>query len=121
MLEKIPFILRHLYTMLVVMFGWVFFRANSLETAFLYIKGMFVFSSEGMKVFRYSMNRQYWFLLIIGCILSIPHKKYAIIIKQHISERKFANLRDMLIMFIFVIAICYMTGTGFSPFLYFRF
>lgn len=40
-IESWPRILRHAYTLLAVMIGWVFFRADTLEQAWIYIAALF--------------------------------------------------------------------------------
>lgn len=120
-LDRCPMILKHLYTMAVVVFGWVFFRAESMKVALLYIKGMFDFSHNGRMIFHYNMNKQYWFFLIIGCILAIPYGGGRAAFNKLFSEKKYVYLGNIITMSIFLVALCYMIGTGFSPFLYFRF
>lgn len=41
LLKKVPSLISHIYTIIVVLVGWVFFRASSLEQAFVYLKSMF--------------------------------------------------------------------------------
>lgn len=117
-LEKIPRVLRHIYTMFIVLIGWVFFRADSLYDAINYIQGMFRLSGKDVIYFNYDMNRQYWFCILLGIVLAIPHTK----ISKKIQENKIlCVLSDVCVLIIFIIAISYMIGSGYSPFLYFRF
>lgn len=116
-LVKLPRAARHIYSLLVIMMGWVFFRADNLSAAFKYIKGMFIASGKDAANFRFIMNRQYWFFLIAGIFFSMPHPKIKVLAQNRATEL----MSDALLMAVFMIAICYMVGSGYSPFLYFRF
>lgn len=117
-LEKIPRVFRHFYAVIIVMIGWVFFRADNLTGAIQYIKGMCLSSGKDIENFCFIMNGQYWFCIIMGIIFSIPHPKLkSVIHKNSVTEL----VSDICILVVFVIAVCYMVGSGYSPFLYFRF
>jgi len=117
-LMKMPKAIRHVYSLLIIMIGWVFFRADDLHAALNYIKSMFTVSGKDMAHFTFIMNRQYGFLLIVGIFLSVPHPK----IKTLIHQNKLTELTlEGLLILVFILAICYMVGSGYSPFLYFRF
>lgn len=117
-LTKLPSMVRRVYSLLVIIIGWVFFRADSLGDAVSYIRGMFIVAGKDVANFQFIMNRQYWFFLAVGIFLSIPHPKIeALAQKNQITEL----LSDILVMVVFIVAICYMVGSGYSPFLYFRF
>lgn len=42
-MEKMPALIRHIYALLVVMVGWVFFQTETMEDAFIYLGKMFSF------------------------------------------------------------------------------
>lgn len=117
-LKKLPEFFQHFYTLLIVITGWVFFRADNLSSAFDYLKGMFHTSGRDFAYFQFVMNGQYWFCLIAGMIFAMPRVR----IKELLSKNagiKYIN--DVLMVLAFLLAICYMIGSGYSPFLYFRF
>lgn len=110
--------MRHVYSILIILIGWVFFRAETLTAAIRYIGGMFQIAGKDMANFVFVMNNKYWFFLIMGIFFSVPHPKMSAFFKKsNVTE----FIGDILIMAVFVIAICYMVGSGYSPFLYFRF
>lgn len=117
-LEKLPRAVRHLYALLVILIGWVLFRADSLGAAVGYLRGMFVPAGRDMANFAFIMNRQYWFFLIAGIVLSIPHPKLQASARGSAAARA---VSELLLVLVFGVAICYMVGSGYSPFLYFRF
>lgn len=117
-LKKIPSVFSHIYALFVILIGWVFFRADTLTAAIDYIKGMFTLSGSDWTNFRFILTREYWCLLIAGIIFSIPHSKIVEAInKSSIME----TIYQAIVMLIFLLAVCYMVGSSYSPFLYFRF
>lgn len=110
-----PRVFQHLYALIVIIIGWVFFRAETLTAAISYIKNMFRFTNRSYIDLVIEINKQYIFCIIIGIVFSVP-------IMQKI-EKKINNdfLGDICVSVLFIIAISYMLGSGFSPFLYFRF
>lgn len=117
-LDRCPAFLRHIYALFIILIGWVFFRADTLGNAFHYISGMFTWNAAALKDLIYVMNRQYWFCILAGCVLSTPiFRKW----NSWGTNRYGLAFQDATTIAIFIIAICYMVGTGFSPFLYFRF
>jgi len=118
-LERLPGWIRHLYTVLVVLAGWVLFRADSLSAALDYLKGMVVPGGADWQNFLLVMDRQYIFCIIMGIVLSIPIS--AKIRERMKNQSGWRWLGDGIIFLCFLMAVCYMVGSGFSPFLYFRF
>ncbi len=117
-LERIPVILQHIYALLIIMIGWVFFRAEDLNSAISYINGLFIPAGNDFVNFQYIMTAQYWFFIIVGIFFSIPWTKAV----TRMSSSKMGTLvYNVATLLVFYIAICYMVGSGYSPFLYFRF
>ena len=118
-LDRCPKAVRHLYTLLVVVIGWVFFRADSLGAAGAYIAGMFTPGEKDLVLLNYVMDGQYWFCIAAGILFSIP-----VFRKLARPKKENAFLRaayPVCVIAVFILAICYMVGSGYSPFLYFRF
>ena len=116
-LKKAPGWLRHLYTLLVVMIGWVFFRAENLPAAVSFLRGLVIPAGKDWAYFQFVMDRQFWVCLLAGAVLSVPWRGEG----KALQSRSRTVAGDFLTICLFVVAICYMMGSGFSPFLYFRF
>lgn len=117
LLEKLPTALQHLYALLVIVIGWVFFRAETLAQAIQYIIAMFTINQQSWIDCYAMLNKQYIFCLFLGLLFSIP-------VVQKLKEKfsgRLEFLYDIILIICFIIAISYMVGSGFSPFLYFRF
>lgn len=117
-LKSLPKVISHLYALIVIIFGWIFFRAESLMDALLYIKGMFTTSGRDLINLLYIVNNKSIFFLVVGILFCIPHTPISKFVKK---KPVLEFIQDVLILGVFAIAICYMLGSGYSPFLYFRF
>lgn len=121
-LEKNPFkILNHIYTMLVVLLGWVLFRAESISDALLLYRHMFSWQTEIYPLGLF-INAKVLFLLIcavLGCgILQrlFPRMKARLYNETEITAP------DILIMIVLVfLCTMYLVNNTYNPFIYFRF
>ena len=119
LLEKGPEWIGHIYTILIVVVGWVFFRAEDLPGAVAYLESMFTPGGNDMAVMNYVMDLQYWFCIGAGIIFSTPVLRKLLQPDHSGPVRRFVY--PVCVLLLFVTAICYMVGSGYSPFLYFRF
>ena len=116
-------ILGNIYTLLVVMIGWVFFRAENLEYALDFIERMFVFKS-GTNNYPYIFLNNYVFtVLFIGIIFSLPLRRF--ISRKVVSVVRNSGVRNVLkqsfFVAIFILALMELAQTTYNPFIYFRF
>lgn len=123
-LTKIPSFFGWLYTMLVVIIAWVFFRIESFPEAFKYSKLLFSFKSEGITLLENLDIEKIW-ILIIGVIFATPIYR---VLSQKINTSKniigqgvaFMKI-NILIPILFLMAIMVLCGSTYNPFIYFRF
>ena len=122
-LQKLPPFLQHLYAILLIMIGWVFFRADSLSAAISYLGGMLQLGNWNMELFLYKANREQQLFLLIGAIGCIPVKDILVkLVKKEPKQLARIEIVELIAGFIgFLLSIIYMTGSGFNPFIYFRF
>ena len=113
LLKKIPQPLQHFYALIVILLGWVLFRADNLPNACMYINNLFTINNHSFVDLLSIVNRKHIFCILVGIIFSIPWTNK--------SKLKSHFFYDIVIILIFIISIAYMLGNGFSPFLYFRF
>ena len=79
---------------------------------------MFILKENSIRQVIITMNNQYWFCLATGILFSMP---IALKVEGILESKKLGLIFDIMIVAIFVIAIAYLLGKRFSPFLYFRF
>ena len=121
----VPHLLRHLYTMLAVMVGWVLFRSPSLSFAGRYLAAMFGGSTVGLTdaVGSYLLQNGKLFLLV-GVIASLP-------IVPMLSRRLRAAGEGMQLaavwlkagctVLLFGVSLAVVIKSGYNPFIYFNF
>ncbi len=121
-LEKIPVVFQHLYTLLVVTIGWVFFRSDSTTQAFCYIKKLFSFSSGNQEVVwraELLLNSLVIVTFLLATFFSLPFAKKWL---ERNANHTFIQWGWMvLLIMIFVSSVVFINSSGYNPFIYFRF
>jgi alginate O-acetyltransferase complex protein AlgI len=114
---------RVLINYLVVLIGWVFFRAVTLEEAYTYIKRMFLFE---FKDFDALYDKELMFVLILAFVLAFSNLFKVGRVSQSFlySEKHLVGghiSMTLLTAILLLISIAYIVSSGFNPFIYFRF
>ncbi|GGA64848.1 MBOAT family O-acyltransferase [Ornithinibacillus halotolerans] len=127
-LAKLSTPLQHVYLIIIVMIGWVFFRADSFSYSFAYLKTMF-----GMNATRFVDGQaliyvnDYWMIFALGIIFSIPiipwlRKK---IISLTNYEKAIVPVLSITLpvvyMMLMVVCMILLVNSTYNPFIYFRF
>jgi alginate O-acetyltransferase complex protein AlgI len=133
-LERSPKPLRHLYALVVVLVGWVFFRASTIYTALSYLNNMagIKLSHDTAQTLTGAMNHQSAFALLVGLLLATPIcpciKTWAAGQLKHWPEgwRTAAHGAGAGVQFVAVLALlilstAWLAGGTYNPFIYFRF
>ena len=135
-LERLPRPVRHLYAMLVVMVGWVFFRAESLPQALSYLgqmvqPGRFAAPDAALSLL---LNAQTLAALAAGSLLAAPLLPALMQglrtpraepprpdLPGRLETRSVHALPIPLLAAGFALSIAILVGSTLNPFLYFRF
>ncbi len=121
-MKKIGRIPRIAITFVILMFGWIIFRAESFDYLWFFLRRMFSFQSAENAVW---LNPKFWTMLVFAMIFSF----WGIFKKAEswVDTLYFSPRNSILILFT-VIAILLLilneatiSSSGFSPFIYFRF
>lgn len=121
-LERVPTFIKHIYTMLLIVIGWVFFASPNLSFAMEYLKSMFGF---GNHVLMDSTGIYYLYtnaiMFVILGVCSTPIVKN--ILDRIVVKSKLGYVNGSLItyMVILFLATAYLVNETYNPFLYFRF
>lgn len=118
-IKNMPKILGHIYTLLVVMFGWVIFRAETLSDTFYYWKKLICFDFDNMYLFFVNINMYSIIILIISIILCMPIFRYFTVKYRECGA--FGLIENLICTILFFISIMYVSGSSFNPFIYFKF
>jgi len=118
-LERLPATVGRIYTMVLVIIGWVFFASADFGSAFSYIGSMLNITNIGFTdpVFLFRLM-SYWLVLLVAIIGAAPKVKIAFL--------KYADgtrwwIRPALALVAIIVCIAYLVDDTYNPFLYFRF
>jgi len=121
-LQLLPSFVQHCYTLLIVVTGWVFFRAENMGDAFLYLQKMFWFSEGNLALYSYldffHANIRTLFFLLIAIIFAMP---LYLTIYKFLESQKLVFVRLFFFLVLFAISIVYLGADSYNPFIYFRF
>ena len=116
---KVAFI-QHIYTLLIVIVGWVMFRADNLSIAIAYLKNMFGINSTKESLYRFSYYIDYNEILafIIATLCAMPIFKNFALPKKN----KYIHIAlNTWIMILFILSASSIAASTYNPFIYFRF
>ena len=121
-LERLPDLVKHVYTLLFVMIGWVLFFSPGMGEALAYIGAMIRIGAHGLADstgIYYLYN--YLILFVVSAICSAPYayKKFTQIVFGGSKGR--TALAMGAYMAIFLLSLAYLVNATYNPFLYFRF
>jgi len=134
LLEKLPRTVGHIYSLVVVLVGWVFFRADTLGQALYFLKTMFGVGNvtADINIVKEYFTPEFILISIIGIISST--RIFVIIgdslkkLIESVSGIKIFFIKDIAkftyiigIVIILLITLSYMATNSYSPFIYFRF
>ena len=117
--ENKPNYLRVMYTMFIVMIGWVFFASPDFGSAFKYIGSMFNILNFGFtdSVFLYRLA-SYWLILGAAILGFTPRVRVAF---AKLTSGKLHWLKPVMAFVAVVVCLAYLVDDTYNPFLYFRF
>jgi len=134
LLNFMPTAIQHLYVMLVVIVGWVFFRADTFGYALAYLGAMVNFSTPALynsQIFL-NLNTEFYVVLVIAVVGSAPVFQQLEKWTEEWSPTRPSVSRTLVggvisvtsvcfFGFVFLYAIASIMGGAYNPFLYFRF
>ena len=124
-LERTSPVIRHLYTMLVVVIGWAFFYFEDLANLKNFFKAIF-FQNGFSTLTEKTVALNYIAVIIVGIIASLPIAKvirrFALNISESKSGKIIVNITIILfVLFSLAVSTASLIGDSYNPFLYFRF
>ncbi|WP_419419974.1 MBOAT family O-acyltransferase [Legionella sp. D16C41] len=124
-ISRLPKILRHLYVLLAVIVGWVFFREDNIWQAFLFLKAMFLPHGFNLRIIDSHIHILLMIAYLVGIILAlgITEKiKDCIVTKYNkkliIGYKQLSMLMALIILFLATLPL---SNNSYNPFLYFKF
>ncbi len=123
LLNRLPRAVGRFYTMVVVIVGWVLFRADTLSVAWQYICSMFRFTDWGWIRAVSQLEGYSLLILVLGIVFSIPWvpKLKSKILAMDGGEVAVSLLGGTFSIVFLALSIFCLTGSDYNPFIYFRF
>jgi len=129
-LDRTPAIVRHLYVMIIVIVGWVFFRADNLTDGWQYLQSMFDIGQLQITAFDLAqvVTTEATLAFIVGGILATPIYRW-LTDKWHrfngvdsLHTALITRTPQLLILCcLFYLCALKMASSTYNPFIYFRF
>ncbi len=131
-LERLPAVVGHVYALLVVLIGWVFFRAADLNSAVMYLQKMTGLApSSGAVAYplSYFLNVELIGTLLIGFVLATPvYHRFQTVWRRLLTHMSTGFVQSAMevaytlgLVGLFVLAVAYLAADTYNPFIYFRF
>lgn len=121
-LDRLPDVVRHIYSIVLGVIGWVLFFSSSFGQAADYIRVMFGAGAHGFadreSMYLLTSNLILWLILIFGST-PLVHFRY-----EHMLRSKKWNttiINSVVYAALFIVCIAYLVTETYNPFLYFRF
>lgn len=121
-LQRGPGFIGHVYTLLIVIIGWVFFEVDNLATAWQFIGTMFGYGAHGFvdQQALYDLSAHSILLIMLAlCATPLPRRALSAIRERGNMAGAIA-VPVIYLLFMFL-STAYLVNETYNPFLYFRF
>ncbi len=120
-LAKLPAVVQHLYTTILLLIGWVFFKISAIPRWGIFFKTLIGLNGWSKAETLLTKNILFYIpIVIVAIFLSTPI--LANLQKKAIAKGEvFRVLFDVLYLLIFVLTIFYLISNGYNAFIYGRF
>ena len=114
-LKKLPAVFGHIYTLFIVVVGWIFFVCPDFGSAFNYLKVMFV--PQGGNV---STLIPWWFTFVVGFVSCTPLCT-ALLGTVKLKVKGVRVLETLICIVGFILCVASLVTETYNPFIYFQF
>lgn len=112
---------KHVYTILVFVIGWVIFRADTMDHAWLYIRNMFGCVSEHRIIYDlgYYVGAAELPVFIVALMCAVPLFRGMLTLSPR--HKKCYALVNIWLIILFLVSAASVAASTYNPFIYFRF
>lgn len=115
LLERTPRLARHIYALLLILIGWVFFAFDELPAMGSYFSALTVMNDQPL------WNEESWYLLYTNLLLLAVLAITSFVKLTPLAPNNRPYLRLGCYAVLFLLSVAYLVDATFNPFLYFRF
>ncbi|MEG1772957.1 MAG: MBOAT family O-acyltransferase [Clostridia bacterium] len=120
-LKKLPRVLTHTYALIIVLFSWVLFDAESISAALSTMGNMLFINTPAFDATALYYLRSYAVPLIIGIIGCTPLPKLIASKFSARFEKTAIIIKPIFVVALLMLTTAYLVDGSFNPFIYFRF
>ena len=120
-IKKAPALAGHIYSLFLILIGWLIFAADGLESPFVCFLNLFGIGCplfDGDSLYELGRNLPFLIIMAIGCT---PLMVKAFDKLKQKSKLWAKAVRNSLALASLILCTCYLADSGYNPFLYFRF
>ncbi len=118
-LQRLPGAAQWAYAFVLVVLGWVLFRAESLEQVVYYVRTMFTPTAGLHRLTLYGLH-EYGVELLAACIGSVPFAGW--LRKKQLQQGGLLTVgENVWALGVFGLSVVWLVSSSFNPFIYFRF
>ncbi|MDB5070608.1 MAG: rane bound O-acyl transferase family protein [Candidatus Eremiobacteraeota bacterium] len=119
-------VVRHVYVLAVVMFAWVFFRADSFGYALAFLKTLAVSAAAPKLTFWAAADHETVLVFALGCVLATPlvARRVEAALREPVRRPRAALAACAVpaaLALIFAASVTKLAAGTYNPFIYFRF
>lgn len=118
-LDKIPSLFAHVYSLILIVFGWVIFECGSVSEILNFFKSMF-----GIGVSLWSNDTTYilWNTILLFALATVCSTQIGKRLSAKLSVRyKAGYWKCAVVAVLLCLCVIFLAGDSYNPFLYFRF
>ncbi len=125
-LQRLPAVFGHLYTLLVVFFGWILFYFRDFTQAWVVVKGLFCLNGNSFTSFEAgNMLLNYCFFLLVAAIACTPLARglyHRLCSSRNRAAVVLGSVLDCALPVAgFLLSVSLLVGDSYNPFLYLQF
>jgi alginate O-acetyltransferase complex protein AlgI len=114
--------LRHVYVLLVVAIGWVFFRADTLRAAQRFLGSMAGRGGSGLAPVERFLSTEVWLALAFGAVLAtVPATRMLTAAGRSLPAGLASAVTHATLLLILALCLLQVASGAYNPFIYYRF
>ncbi len=113
LLKKMPEFIKHLYVLIIVFIGYIFFSVNSMAEVSRYFSSLFSSPLVSHSILFYLQENAV--LLLAGLLTCL---KVPAVFEKLLKNEALSLIRDLIIVLLFILSIAYILAGNYLPFLY---
>lgn len=116
LIDRLPNLIRHLLTMLIVAFGWGIFYYTDIDLWHIFVNRLFVYQADPTDNLSFALAYLPLFLIACPASTKLPKK-----ILKKLRHSGLGFLEILLLIVLFVLCTSALVSQSYNPFIYFRF